>query len=71
MNPVPQCLYNAGKLSTLHIYLNGNPQSDLFISYFLCGYGDVLSEKYDLNSIKLQRFNSLVFCLYCLDFDGM
>eukprot|EP00105_Crassostrea_gigas_P014839 XP_011431649.1 PREDICTED: uncharacterized protein LOC105331236 [Crassostrea gigas] len=29
MNPVPQCLYNAGKLSTLHIYLNGNPQTDL------------------------------------------
>ncbi|XP_022290234.1 uncharacterized protein LOC111101877 [Crassostrea virginica] len=29
MNPVPSCLYNAGTLSTLHIYLNGNPQTDI------------------------------------------
>ncbi|XP_055997302.1 uncharacterized protein LOC130047090 [Ostrea edulis] len=29
MNPVPNCLYHSGKLSTLHIYLNGSPQTNL------------------------------------------
>ncbi|XP_062580237.1 uncharacterized protein LOC134242184 [Saccostrea cucullata] len=29
MKVVPNCLRDAGKLSTLHIYLNGNPQTDL------------------------------------------
>ncbi|KAK3104840.1 hypothetical protein FSP39_011415, partial [Pinctada imbricata] len=30
MDPVPSCLYKAGTLSTLHIYVNGSPQTDLF-----------------------------------------
>ncbi|KAJ8317107.1 hypothetical protein KUTeg_005011 [Tegillarca granosa] len=29
MDPVPSCLYNAGPLATLHIYLTGKPALDL------------------------------------------